>query len=109
MAAPDWQGLHFGIAAARPSGDNFWAERSLGAESAPGDWSGSLPTLSAGYDFQRGKLVYGVTLAVSGGDMTANPVSGGIFGCGGCQTDVDKLTTLRGSRRLSNWKDADLC
>lgn len=92
----DWNGLHFGLAAARPNGDNAWAERSVGAVSAAGDWSGTLPTLSLGYDWQRGKLVYGVTLAVSGGETTANPTTGGGFGCSECETAVDRLATLTG-------------
>ncbi len=96
VVTPDWSGLHFGLAAARPNGDNAWAERGVGAASAAGDWSGTVPTLSLGYDWQRGKLVYGVALALSGGDITANPTSGGAFGCPGCETTVDKLTTLSG-------------
>lgn len=93
---PDWSGLHLGLAAARPNGDNAWAERGAGVQSDPGDFSGTLPTLSAGYDWQRGNLVYGVTLSISGGDISANPVSGGGFGCGGCEFTVDKFATLRG-------------
>jgi outer membrane immunogenic protein len=92
----DWSGLHFGIAASRPNGDNAWAERGAGAVSVAGDWSGTLPTLSLGYDWQRGSLVYGVTLARSGGNLTANPTTGSGFGCPGCLTTVDKLTTLSG-------------
>ena len=46
-AASDWQGLHFGISAARPYGDNFWFFGSaLDKETAPADWSGNLSTLS---------------------------------------------------------------
>lgn len=96
VAAQDWSGLHFGIAAARPNGSNFWAERSVPAQSAAGDFSGTLSTVSAGYDWQRGNLVYGVALSISGGDIVANPVSGGGFGCTGCEFTVDKLATLRG-------------
>lgn len=94
VATVDWSGLHFGLSAARPNGDNAWAERSVGAVSAAGDWSGTMPTLSLGYDWQRGKLVYGVALGLSGGDITANPSTGGGFGCPGCETTVDRLTTL---------------
>ena len=95
-AVSDWQGLHFGISTARPNGDNFWAERGIPSETAAGDWSGTLPTFSLGYDWQRGKLVFGVTLAVSSGDLMAEPTTGGGFGCFGCQTTIDKLKTLRG-------------
>lgn len=96
VAASDWSGLHFGLAAARPNGDNAWAERGSGGVSTAGDWSGTLPTLSLGYDWQRGKLVYGVALALSGGDITANPTASASFFCPGCETAVDKLTTLTG-------------
>jgi outer membrane immunogenic protein len=92
----DWKGLHFGLVAAKPYGESFWAERRFSAQSTPDDFSGTLPTLSAGYDWQRGKLVYGVTLGVSTGEMTAQPTNGSGFGCDGCETTVDKLVTLRG-------------
>ncbi|MDM7931063.1 hypothetical protein [Tabrizicola sp.] len=71
----DWQGLHFGIAASRPNGDNFFAERGESAASNPDDFSGTFPTVSAGYDWQRGNLVYGVALAISSGEITANPTT----------------------------------
>jgi outer membrane immunogenic protein len=92
----DWKGLHFGLAAARPNGENFWVDGSTSLGSEPGDFSGSLPTVSAGYDWQRGQLVYGVTLTVSGGDVTAEPATTVSFGCEGCEFSVDKLATLRG-------------
>lgn len=94
--AEDWTGLHFGVAIAKPFGDNTYAERSVPAESAAGDWSGNLPTLSLGHDWQRGGLVYGVAISVAGGDMTAVPSTGGGFTCVGCETTVEKLVTLRG-------------
>ena len=91
-AVSDWQGLHFGISAARPNGDNFWVTGfEYDDDTAPADWSGNLSTLSLGYDWQRGKLVYGVTLAVSSGDLVAEPNR-----CAGCQTTIDKLKTFRG-------------
>lgn len=99
--AVDWQGLHFGIAAQRPSGDNFWAERSIPVASAAGNWAGTTPSLSLGYDLQRGKMVYGMVLSISSGDFQAIPTTGGGFGCGGCETSVEKLTTLRGRVGLS--------
>lgn len=98
-AAPeaiDWSGLRLGIAFSKPTGDNFWAERSLSAESSADDWSGTMPSVSVGYDWQHGNLVYGAVLSVHGGDMNANPTTGSIFGCTGCETSVDKLATLRG-------------
>ncbi len=96
LASEDWDGLHFGIAIAKPLGDNAYGERSGPAESAAGDWSGNLPTLSLGHDWQRGGLVYGVTLAAAGGDMSAVPTPGAGFACAGCETTVENLVTLQG-------------
>lgn len=98
-AAPeaiDWSGLRLGIAFGKPSGENFWAERGVPVESNAGDWSGTMPSVSVGYDWQRGNLVYGAVLSVHGGDMSANPTTGNGFTCSGCEMSVDKLATLRG-------------
>ena len=104
VTVADWQGLHFGIAAGRPTGDNFWAAPGVGAESTPGDWSGTMTSLSAGYDWQRGRLIYGLTLAVSGNGIDASPTYSETFLCEGCETTVDKLITLRGRIGLSSGK-----
>ena len=60
----------------------------------PDDWSGNLSTLSLGYDWQRGKLVYGVTLAVSNGDLVAMPAA--FQGDSSKVMTIDKLKTFRG-------------
>jgi len=94
--AQSWQGLHFGIAASIPNGDNFWGERGSSRESSADDYSGTLPTISAGHDWQNGGLVYGVKLFVSGGDLTAEPFDSAEFGCSDCKTTVDNLASLLG-------------
>lgn len=104
LASEDWTGLHFGIAIAKPRGDNAYGERSGPVESIPGDWSGNLPTLSLGHDWQRGGLVYGVALSVAGGDTSAVPTPSGGFACPGCETSIKNLATLRGRVGIATGK-----
>lgn len=101
-AGADWQGLRFGLAAAIPSGDNRHNTIS-GGGTTPGDWSGTTPVLSVGYDWQRGNLVYGAVFSLSAGEIDAVSVSTGSFGCSGgnCETLIEGLVTLRGRVGLS--------
>lgn len=97
-AVTDWSGPHLGFSLSRGGGDSFWAERSVPAASAPGDWSGTLPGLSGGYDWQSGSLVYGVGLNYSAGKLSQASTSGAEFGCPGtgCETEVKGYAALTG-------------
>lgn len=53
--------------------------------------------LTAGYDMQRGSMVYGAALDYTGGTLTATSTTSGVFGClTGCITDVEHGVALRG-------------
>lgn len=82
-----------------------WATTSgPSAASAPrrcrGDWSGTPWGLTAGYDRQRGNLVFGGALDLTGGTIeatsTTNPGPPAYI-CGpGCVTEVSRSAALRG-------------
>ena len=101
--AVDWSGFHLGLGSMRGDGENFWAERGIPAASFAADLSGNLTTLSAGYDWQHGNMVFGVSLAMSSGEVVAN-VTSGVMSCTGCVTTVDGLATLQGRAGLAMGK-----
>ena len=97
-AVADWSGAYLGLSLSRGGGDSFWAERGANADSTPGDWSGTLPGLSGGYDWQRGNLVFGVGLNYSAGKLSQISTGSAQFGCPGvgCQTEVKSFAALTG-------------
>ena len=96
--AYDWTGGYIGLHIGESFGENFWAERSVGGASTPGDWDGTPFGLSAGYDIQSGGLVYGAAIDYTGGELVAGSASSGSFGCAGgtCETRVDNQLAIRG-------------
>lgn len=96
-AAPtDWSGFYVGLAAAKPTGDNNWDLPRLALELVADSWSGTLPILTVGHDWQRGNLTFGAALSLAPGKITAAPQSAVFFSCSRCNTVVSDLMTLRG-------------
>lgn len=100
-ALQDWQGFHFGIAAALPMGDSAWdtATYEGGGASVSADWKNARPTLSFGYSLQNGAMVYGVELTYTPGTIQSDIRGDNLyFGCSGsaCSTEVTNLIELRG-------------
>lgn len=97
-APPDaaWSGYHFGFALGTPSGDNTWRIQNTSLALLPRDWTRSMPTLSAGRDWQKDQLVYGLTASASGGEFFAQPASAIFITCVTCQITVKDLITLGG-------------
>lgn len=98
---PDWNGFRIGLSAAMPSGDVVWHTDTFngGGDSNPADWSGTQGRIALGYDIQRGRMVYGVEIAQTSGDMSADIGSDNTyFGCAGttrCGTVVSNLQEVR--------------
>ncbi|MCB1388287.1 MAG: porin family protein [Rhodobacteraceae bacterium] len=93
----DWSGGYIGLRLGAPLGENTWAERSIGAESTPDRWSGTLWGLSAGYDRQSGSMVYGAALDYTGGEIVGASTTSASFGCAGaCETHVENTLAIRG-------------
>ncbi len=91
--AYDWTGVYVGLFGTSVSGTNTWVDNSPSTAN-PGDWSGTLPGVELGYDWQRGHLVLGLGLAVTSGNFDATGTTNTI-NCGtGCSTDIDGLKTL---------------
>lgn len=97
-AAYNWTGFHLGLHVGTLLGSNNWAERSVPVSNTPGDWSGTPWGLTAGYDMQRGSLVYGAAFDYTGGSLAATSTTGGGFACGGgsCTTTIDNSFAIRG-------------
>lgn len=102
--ASDWSGSYVGLSAGRPTGDNTWSIDASDLSLVPGDWSGTLPRLTLGHDWQRGRLTYGAALSLSSGDISAAPQSDVFFSCFECNTVVSDLLTLRVRAGLSAGK-----
>ncbi|MDP3194457.1 outer membrane protein [Tabrizicola sp.] len=105
LAVPeDWSGFYIGIAAARPRGDNTWRLNDLDLSLIPSDWSGTLPILTLGRDWQRGRLTFGAALSLANGEISASPQSDLFLSCFRCDTVVSDLITLRGRAGLATGK-----
>jgi opacity protein-like surface antigen len=101
----DWSGYYVGLSAAQPTGDNYWDRPALGDHSTlSDDWSGTLPILTVGRDWQRGQLTFGAAFSLSGGEITAAPQPGIFLLCNDCDTIVSDLMTLRGRAGLAAGK-----
>lgn len=90
-----WTGFYLGLGGTRADGENNWSERGGPSTASSGDLTGTLTTFSAGHDWQRGNLVFGVGISASTGDARAD-VTSGVMSCTGCVTTIDKLATLQG-------------
>ena len=94
----DWSGPYVGLMVAGSMGTFAGIDGDFGDPIFPGDGEGDLEGttygLYAGYNVQRGTLVYGAELGyqgkgISGSEACANPV----FQCG---VDIDSVLTLSG-------------
>lgn len=95
-AVTDWSGVNVGIGFSQPLGNVAWAERSVGAVSLSDKWDRSLGHVTAGYDWQNDRLVYGVAVDLSLGRLEATPRTSASFNCpSGCETTVRNMKTLR--------------
>ena len=96
-SARDWQGAYVGLGLGKPTGDNTFGRSDLDIWSAPADWSGTPLSLRVGYDWQRGRLVYGVALDLAFGELT-NPTqpSADVICFIDCEIAVSDLKVLRG-------------
>lgn len=93
----DWSGAYVGLRVGVPTGENFWAERGVGAAAIPGTWSGTPYGLTAGYDRQHGNYVFGAAIDYTGGTLSAQSTTSGTFVCGpGCDTAVENQYAIRG-------------
>lgn len=58
---------------------------------------GAVVGISAGYDWQRGNLVYGIAGDLLFGDLSDSAPTSGTYGCAdGCLLDVNSIAMLRG-------------
>lgn len=103
-AASDWSGYYVGVSTAQPQGDTTWDLPRLAFSLTPGEWSGTLPALTLGRDWQRGRLTFGAALSLSNGEISARPVGDPNFSCFECDTVVSDLKTLRGRAGLAAGK-----
>jgi len=95
-ASYNWTGGYVGLRLGAPVGDNFWAERSVGAESDADNWSGTPYGVTAGYDMQNGDWVFGGALDYSRGDISASSLTSATFGCiASCDTVIEDTLALR--------------
>jgi len=92
----DWSGFYVGLTAAKPTGDNNWDLPRLALKLVADSWSGTLPILTIGHDWQRGRLTFGAAFSLASGEITAAPQSSVFFSCFRCNTVVSDLMTLRG-------------
>jgi outer membrane immunogenic protein len=94
---PDWQGAYVGLSIGKPTGDNVFGRSDLDIWSSPADWSGSPTSVTAGYDWQRGRLVYGVALDLTFGDISNPTEPSDVVICFvDCEIAVSGLKVLRG-------------
>lgn len=94
---PDWQGPYVGIAVGTPTGDNVFGRSDLAIWSTPAPWSGTPASLKAGYDWQRGRLVFGVLVEASVGDISNPTLPSPVVICfDTCEVAVSSQTSLRG-------------
>ena len=101
----DWSGYYVGLSAGQPTGDNNWDQPALTDHSTlSDDWSGTLPILTVGRDWQRGRLTFGAAVSLSSGEITAAPQPGIFLLCNDCDTVVRDLMTLRGRAGLAAGK-----
>ena len=101
-ATGDWSGYYAGLSVARPTGDTTWDLPRLAFSLLPDGWSGTLPTLTFGRDWQRGRLTFGAAVSLSSGEISAAPQSDVFFSCIQCNTVVSDLMTLRGRAGLAS-------
>lgn len=101
----DWSGYYVGLSATQPTGDNYWDRPALGDHATlSDDWSGTLPILTVGRDWQRGGLTFGAAFSLSSGEITAAPQPGIYLLCNDCDTIVSDLMTLRARAGLAAGK-----
>ena len=105
-AVPDWQGPYVGFAIGKPTGDNVFGRSDLDIWSTPTDWSGRPASLKAGYDWQRGRLVFGVALDVYFGEISNPTTNSYIVACFGvCKIAFFDLQMLRGRVGITSGKN----
>ena len=98
----NWTGGYAGVFVGLPLGSEFW-DSTVGAQSTPGDWSGTPWGAMLGYNFQRGNMVLGgeidYTVSTLTGISVTNPgPNPPAFACNignECVTDVNGLFSLR--------------
>jgi outer membrane immunogenic protein len=98
-AAPvrDWQGPYLGIAIGKPTGDNVFGRSDLDIWSTPADWSGTPTSVKAGYDWQRGRMVFGVVIEATVGDISNPTQPSAVVICfDRCEIAVSAQQSLRG-------------
>tara|TARA_R110002124_G_scaffold1840_6_gene12068 strand:+ start:14 stop:775 length:762 start_codon:yes stop_codon:yes gene_type:complete len=93
----DWTGGYGGLSLGAPLGTNMFSASGGASNSSPGAWTGARFGGTLGYDRQRGNLVFGAALDITGGDVTATSTTSGTFSCvGGCVTTLQEGVALRG-------------
>lgn len=103
---PDWQGFYLGLSLAKPTGENVFGRSDLDIWSRPSDWTGSLSSYKAGYDWQRGRMVFGVAMDVYSSDISNPPINGEFVACfGECKIAVSELKMLRGRVGVASGKN----
>lgn len=105
IQSADWSGYYVGLSAARSTGDNYWDRPALGDHATlSDDWTGALPILTLGRDWQRGQFTFGAAFSLSNGEITASPQPGIYLLCNECDTIVSDVMTLRGRAGLADGK-----
>lgn len=98
-AAYSWAGSYVGLSVARPMGSTAWYSDFLDDFADPGDWDGTPVTLTLGHDWQRGRLVFGLALDGTFGDVTSTTTTDNpVFACAGlgnCITEISNAYAVR--------------
>lgn len=99
VAAYNWAGSYLGLSVARPMGSTAWYSDFFDAFADPGDWDGTPVTLTLGHDWQRGRMVFGLALDGTFGDLTSTTTTdNAAFACvglGNCITGISDAYALR--------------
>ena len=94
----DWSGPYIGINGGFGFGQNFRAERGVGASSTPASISGILGGVTAGYNFQASSnFVFGIEGDYALSNLQADSLTSASFSCtgGDCKFNDDWLGTAR--------------
>ncbi|MCG3267514.1 outer membrane protein [Yoonia sp. I 8.24] len=105
-AVTDWSGAYAGGTLGGVSGSSLFCQEGYEetCEDNPNDFDQPTPApegaifgLTAGYNWQRGNIVYGVEADISKASAEGDTGDTDDFGCGEeCQTDILAAATLRG-------------
>jgi outer membrane immunogenic protein len=94
-----WTGMYLGLNGGYGWGRSSWSDPAVGADSGRFNTSGALLGGQLGYNWQTGRIVFGIETDIDWAPIKGSAANGGVCatdGGGSCQTQQSWLGTTRG-------------